>query len=223
MEGDQADKVVPFGDGFHTASPGGLLMAHAILTGLGAPAIVSDASIDATAKTATGEKCNIENLTVEAETVSFDRTDEALPLPVQPDWVSILPYVNDLKDLNLYALTVLGLKDGDYDIAIDGVKVMKASAKELAAGINLGNATTGPIFEQSNKVHAAIDAKNKLVFDRFFNVVKFNVPGWVEESLPGIKAKELTKRMEKIDKAQADIYKLAEPKSHMFTVTPLAK
>src|SRR5262249_18384232 len=39
METDdpKADKVKPFGDGLHTASPGGLLMAHAILVGLHAP------------------------------------------------------------------------------------------------------------------------------------------------------------------------------------------
>ena len=37
MERDRADKVNPFGDGVHTTSAGGLLMAHTILTGLGAP------------------------------------------------------------------------------------------------------------------------------------------------------------------------------------------
>jgi lysophospholipase L1-like esterase len=46
MEADKADKVVPFGDGFHTSPPGALLMAHTILTGLGALAQVSDAMIE---------------------------------------------------------------------------------------------------------------------------------------------------------------------------------
>src|SRR5262245_46525946 len=41
----RAEKVKPFGDGFHTSPPGGLLMAHAILTGLKAPPKVSDVSI----------------------------------------------------------------------------------------------------------------------------------------------------------------------------------
>src|SRR5262245_13304284 len=43
MEEDdpKAQKAKPYYDGFHTASPGGLLMAHAILTGLKAPAEVS--------------------------------------------------------------------------------------------------------------------------------------------------------------------------------------
>lgn len=133
----------------------------------------------------------------------------------------MLPYKNHLKDLNLYGLTVLGLKDGDYDISIDGIKVMKASAKDLAAGINLGNITSGPIFDQGNTVLAAITKKNGMVYDRFFNVVKFNVPAWIEEG-SAQKTKELVKRMEKIDAAQAEIYKLAELKPHKFTV-PIAK
>ena len=227
MEKDDpmAKKAKPYYDGFHTSSPGGLLMAGVILKELNAPAVVSSAKLEV------GEKkpergvhtnCKIGDVEQLENGVSFTRLDDALPLPIQKDWLPMLPYMNELKDLNHYGLTVLGLKDGDYDIAIDGVKVMKATAKELAAGVNLGNVTTGPIFEQSNKVHEAITAKNKLVFDRFFNVLKYNVPAWIEDGAAQ-KAKEVAKRMDKIDAAQAAIYKLAEPKPHKWTVTPLAK
>ena len=218
MEGDQADKVVPFGDGFHTASPGGLLMAHAILTGLGAPAIVSDASIDATAKTATGEKCKIENLMVGDESVSFDRTDEALPLPVQPDWVSILPYVNDLKDLNHYRLKVKGLKQGIWGIHVGGQLVTKVSADALEQGVNLGTATTGPIHAQGQKVLNAINAKNGIVSGRFFGVRMFNAPEWLIDAPTAAdrKAAELKKRLADIDAKQAEIYKLVQPATWKF-------
>ena len=224
MEKDdpKAAKAKPYYDGFHTSPPGGLLMAHAILTELKAPALVSSATLIADRRKIEPPApigCKITDEETSATGIAFTRLDDALPLPIQKDWLPMLPYMNDLKDLNLYALTVLGLKDGDYDIAIDGVKVMKATAKELAAGVNLGNVATGPIFEQSNKVHAAITAKSKLVFDRFFNVLKYNVPAWIEDGAAQ-KAKEVAKRMEKIDAAQAAIYKLAEPKPHKFAVTP---
>ncbi len=224
---DPEGKVaLPYGDGFHTSPPGGLLMAHAILTQLNAPAVVSTAFVNAGDRTTAVPSpvgCKITDVTAADGAVSFTRLDDAVPMPIQKDWLSMLPYTNDLKDLNHYGLTVAGLKDGDYDIAIDGAKVMKASAKELGAGVNLGNVTTGPIYEQGNKVWQAINAKNTMVKDRFFSVVRFNVPAWVEEAAPGAKAKELAKRMEKIDKAQADIYKLATPVAHKFTVTPLGK
>ena len=227
MEKDDpmAKKAKPYYDGFHTSPPGGLLMAGAILTELKAPALVSSATLIADRRKIEPPApigCKITDEETSATGITFTRLDDALPLPVQKDWLPMLPYMNDLKDLNHYGLTVLGLKDGDYDIAIDGVKVMKASAKELAAGINLGNVTSGPIFDQGNKILAAITAKNTMVFDRFFNVLKYNVPAWIEDGAAQ-KAKEVAKRMAKIDAAQEAIYKLAEPKPHKWTVTPLAK
>ena len=42
----------PFPDGVHTSPAGALLMAHTILVGLKAPAVVSDLEIDAAAKKA---------------------------------------------------------------------------------------------------------------------------------------------------------------------------
>jgi len=221
VDDPKAAKAKPYYDGFHTASPGGLLMAGAILTELNAPAVVSSATLIADGRKIEGAApvgCKITDIVKTDSGIAFTRLDESLPVPVQKEWLPMLPYLNELKDLNFYGLTVLGLKDGDYDIAIDGVKVMKATAKEIAAGVNLGNVTVGPIFEQGNKILAAITAKNKMVFDRFFNVLKYNLPAWIEDGA-AMKTKEVAKRMEKIDAAQAAIYKLAEPVPHKFTVT----
>jgi len=220
LDDPKALKAKPYGDGFHTSPPGGLLMAHAILTQLNAPAVVSNTTIaaDGNKGPQSNMGCKISDLAIDGGTATFTRLDDALPLPVQKDWLAMLPYTNELKDLNHYGLTVTGLKDGDYDISIDGVKVLKASAKDLAAGVNLGNVTTGPIYEQGNKVWQAINAKNAMVKERFFNVVRFNAPDWLADVAKERKPGELVKRMEKIDKAQADIYKLAEPKPHKFEV-----
>jgi lysophospholipase L1-like esterase len=220
MESDKADSVVPFGDGFHTASPGGLLMAHAILTGLGAPAEVSDVKmaigVDGQAQT---RRCKVEKLEASKDAMSFDRTDEAIPIPVQKDWLSLLPYVNNLKDLNYYGLTIKGLAKGSYAISIDGVEVMKASDEELASGVDLGNATAGPLFEQGQKVFQAINAKNQIVHGRFRNVVMFNnPPDWLADVAAERKPKELAKRMEQINEKQAEIYKLAKPVTRKIVV-----
>ena len=215
----EAKIAKPYPDGFHTASSGGLLMAHAILTQLHAPATVSTATVSTKElkDPFSGVGCKITDFVVTDDGVSFTRLDEALPLPIQKDWLAMLPYTNDLKDLNLYGLTVLDLKEGDYDITIDGVKAMKATAKDLAAGVNLGNVQVGPIYEQSNKVWQAINAKNTLVRDRF-GIIRFNAPDWLADVAKERKPVELAKRMEKIEKAQAEIYKLAEPKPHKFEI-----
>jgi lysophospholipase L1-like esterase len=218
MEADKAEKVVPFGDGFHTASPGGLFMAHAILTGLGAPAQVSNATIDAGSKAAQGDGCKIDGLAIASGSVTFDRTDMSIPIPVQKDWVSLLPYVNNLADLNYYGLTLKGLPEGNYTISIDGAEVAKASADELAKGMNLGNATSGPIWEQGNKVLQAINAKNQIVHGRFRGVLMFQAPDWLADVAKERKPQELVKRKELIDAKQAEIYRLVLPVSRKFEI-----
>jgi lysophospholipase L1-like esterase len=218
MEADKADKVVPFGDGFHTASPGGLFMAHAILTGLGAPAKISNVTISAGAKDGQADGCKIDELVFSSGSVSFDRIDNAIPIPVQKDWVSLLPYVNNLSDLNYYGLTVKHLPAGNYSITVDGSEVMKASADDLAKGVNLGNATSGPIWEQGNKVFQAINAKNQIVHGRFRGVVMFNPPDWLADVTKERKPQELAKRKQLIDEKQAEIYQLVQPQKRKFVV-----
>ena len=223
MEADKADKVVPFGDGFHTSSPGGLLMAHAILTGLNAPAKVTSATVDAAAKQGDGVRCKIENITAADGGVSFDRTDEIIPMPVSPDWVSLLPYVNNLKDLNDYGLKVTGLAAGNYEVLMDGKRVMTATAEQLAAGVNLGLATTGPVYDQGKKVSDAINAKNQLVNDRFFNVIRFNAPAWLADVVAERKPAELKKRLAMIEEKQAAIYEMLKPVTHKVDVKMVSK
>jgi lysophospholipase L1-like esterase len=220
MEADKADKVVPFGDGFHTASPGGLFMAHAILTGLGAPAKVSNVKVIVRGNGPIAEpvRCKVENLQKTDSGISFDRTDEAIPIPVQKDWVFLLPYVNDLKDLNDYGLTIMGLQPGTYTISIDEKEVAKATADELAKGINLGNVTTGPIWEQGQKAFDAINAKNRIVHGRFRSVVMFQPPDWLADVANERKALELGKRMTQVNERQAEIYKIVQPKTRKWTV-----
>lgn len=220
MEADKAEKVVPYYDGFHTSSPGGLLMAHAILTGLNAPATVSSAVIDAAGKKSTTERCKVENLVVEAGSVSFDRTDEAIPMPILPDWVTILPYVNNLKDLNNYNLTVSGLAEGKWSITMDGKPVATATASELAAGVNLGLATSGPVYDQGKKVLDAINSKNGIVGDRFFNVILFNAPSWLADAANERRPVELSKRMNQINERQAKIYSMLKPVTHKVELKP---
>ncbi len=201
------------GGGVHTGPAGGLLMAHTILVGLHAPAVVSDLDIDAAAKKVAKEtNCKADKIEGGAEGVSFERTDKALPMPVGKDWRGILPYVEHLKDLNYYGLKVAGLKEGKYELSIDGKEVATYTAAELAKGVNLGNLGSGPIFEQGREVYKAINEKNGLLHHRFREVVMKGAPGGDEAK----KEEELKKQMAEIDAKQAAIYKLDQPKTHQF-------
>lgn len=218
MEADKADNVKPFPDGFHTSANGGLFMAHAILAGLKAPALVSDATIDVPTGKATENACKVTGLAADPTGVEFSRLDDAIPFAIQPDYVSLLPYINNLKDLNWYGLKVTGLASGKYSVAVDGAEVAQYTADELAAGVNLGTATKGPIWEQGKKVRDAINAKNQMVHQRFRGVVMFNAPDWLADVAAERKAAELQKRIEKIAAAQASIYEMVQPVKRQFVI-----
>jgi lysophospholipase L1-like esterase len=219
LEEDKAANVSPFPDAVHTSPAGGLLMAYVILTGLHGPALVSNLEIDVGGGWMT-EACRVDKLEVSATQVSFTRTDEALPLPVDKEWVSLLPYINLLKDLNWYGLKVTGLAAGKYDLAIDEKPVGSFSSDQLAQGVNLGNLTSGPIHDQGQKVFQAINNKNNLVHQRFRGVVMFQAPDWLADVAAERKPAELAKRRKAIDEGQAEIYKLVQPAPHRFQLTP---
>lgn len=206
-----ADKaaVKPFPDAVHTNEAGGLLMAHSILVGLHAPALVSDLTLDAASKEAKTRGCTIKEVAGGPDGVTFERNDAALPLPILKGWRDLLPYVDDLKNLNYYGLKVTGLAGDKYELSIDGKAVGMYTAKDLAAGVNLGNLASGPLFEQGAKVLQAINKKNEVVHKRFREVVMANKP-------EADKADELKKRKDTIDAQQAEVYKLAQPTTHRF-------
>jgi len=220
MEKDDpaANKVRPFGDGFHTSSPGGLLMAHAILTGLKAPALVSDVEISFGNNSAKTKGCKVDRLDLTKSGLSFRRLDDALPMPVQKDWLSVVPYMKEIQDLNWYGLKVTGLQpDRRYHLMIDDQNVAVLDGATLGQGINVGNLQSGPIYNQGQKVLQAIGDKNKVVHGRFRGVVMFNpktLPDWLQEYAAKRHPEELTARTERIQKMQADIYKLAQPVAH---------
>ncbi len=210
-------KVHPFPDGVHTNGAGGLLMAHTILTGLKAPAVVSKVTIDAAAKKAQTTDCTVEELSVTSDAISFQRKDKALPMPIQSDWRAILPYINDLKDLNCYGLKVTGLNGGKYALSIDGTKVGEYTAEELSQGVNLGTLDKGPLFEQGQEVFQMIRAKNQIVHKRFRQVVMaLPPPYWLADVYKERKPKELKKLMEEIQSRQEAIYKKVQPTAHRF-------
>jgi len=130
----------------------------------------------------------------------------------------LLPYVNQLKDLNRYELLVTGLPAGQYSIKIDGVEVATNSSSDLSAGINLGNVTTGPIHEHGQKVFDAINLKNKIVHGRFRGVIMANIPDWLADVASERKPKELAKRSEQIQSKQDEIYQLVKPAKHRFEI-----
>ena len=215
--------MVGGGDAVHPGPIGHTVMAWAVLKGLGASALVSRAEIDgAASKVAATEACRIQNLKISDGTVSFDRLDEALPMPIDPNAEPALKLAPIQSELNCYELRITGLPEKTYQLTIDGEAAGKASAGELAKGWNLAN-TAGPITAQARQVLSLVFQKNNVYFNQWRNVQLYSFPGWAQTpEVQNVRAAEIAKLDKQIAELEAQIDQARQPKSRRFELKPLA-
>lgn len=211
------------GDAVHPGPIGHTVMAWAILKGLGATPEVSTANIDAAGqKVVSAERCHIDHLQAAGKSVSFDRLDEALPMPIDERAESALKLAPILEDLDRYELKVTGLPPGNYTVTIDGQAAGKTSAEELAKGWNMANAQ-GPITDQARELLRLVFTKNNVYFRRWREVQLFNLPTWLRGPEIEAKRNEETARLDhQISEIETEINTVRKPKTHHFEVKPAA-
>jgi lysophospholipase L1-like esterase len=210
------------GDAVHPGPAGHTIMAWAILKGLGAPALVSRAEIDGAAgKVLATDGCRVANLKVDAGTVAFDRSDDALPMPVDAKAEPALKLAPILQDLDRYELQVTGLPTGTYELRIDEEPVGKVSSEELAKGWNLAT-SAGPITKQAQEVLALVFQKNNLFFQRWRTVQLYEFPAWAQShEAESKRAAELARQDSQIAETEAQIDSVRKPKAHHFNLRKL--
>jgi lysophospholipase L1-like esterase len=156
-------------DGVHLNDFGHLVMAWAMLKGLGAEAEVSDGAVDAVAeKVIRAHGCKITDIKKLPDGVAFIRKDGGLPMNL--GILSALQYrfVPVPETLNRYQLTVKGLTSERYTVRAEGRLLGTYAAKQLAEGVNISSATAngwepgGPWDAQSDVVKELVDARDKL-------------------------------------------------------------
>jgi hypothetical protein len=160
-------------DGIHLSDLGQFAMAVAILKGLGAPAEVSSARIDAAAAVvASSDGCQIKDIRGGTNELSFTRTDARLPLNLAPLWMLHGMFIPIGDELNRYMLAVDHLAPGRYEIMAGGRPLGKWPANDLARGVNIASATAdpwqpgGPWDAQGHAVKVFTDMRDELVFAR---------------------------------------------------------
>jgi lysophospholipase L1-like esterase len=204
------------GDAVHPGPIGHTIMAWAILKSLGATPMVSTAKVDHSAKTASGEHCRIQNLKVAADSLSFDRLDEALPMPIDPRAEPALKLAPILTDLDQYELKIAGLPAGNYELFIDSEPATHASAEELAIGINLAGQDNA-ITKQARQVLDLIVKKNNIYFARWRNVQLYDFPNWAQgEESNKLRAAEEAKLDAQIAELEGQIDAARKPRLQHF-------
>ena len=218
------------GDVVHPGPPGQALMAAEILKGMGFPPLVAAAEINvASRKVIQQVNCTIDEIKIAADgTIQFQQKDNALPFFPETDAKGILQWVPIREQMNDYHLKIVGLKPGQYEVRLGGVKVADGSAAELGAGVNLAAAvlSTGPIAEQLKSVWSAINAKNSYFHDKIFGGVlrAGGVPEFMEITQEQVEAKRsavFNERMKKMPELFEAIRKSLVIQAHRVEIVPV--
>ncbi|MBQ6534554.1 MAG: hypothetical protein IJI37_05225, partial [Opitutales bacterium] len=147
------DKTIIGKDRVHPSFAGGLVMLEKWLADLSEPTEVSNIEISANKKTpARAFNCDISNLAVSKEKISFDALEAALPFAVPADARWILKYTDFQDKFNRQILKITDLPKGSYALKIDGENVGKYSSEDLAKGVNLAGNDKTPQYRQAEKL-----------------------------------------------------------------------
>ncbi len=154
-------ELFPSGDDGHPLPSGHLIKAWVLLKGMGAPAEVSSAQINATTGSLVAfSQCAISSLTKTATGVNFTRLDDCLPIAIDDSALVALDLRPQILDeISAYMIQVDNLPAGDYTIKVDGVVSATVTAAQLAAGYNMTKMTAGPIHTQLQTVRQMIRDK----------------------------------------------------------------
>jgi len=154
-------------DRVHPGAVGHMVMAYHFLKAQGFGNEVSAVEIDAAAGRVTASRNgNVDGLKAGADAVSFRHAAQALPFPVVSSTKPALELVPFQQELNMEILRVSGLRDGSYQLRIDGKTVATINAGELSAGVNLASIDQTPQYQQSLQVLALNDQRRTLVTER---------------------------------------------------------
>lgn len=163
-------------DGIHLNDLGHLAMAFVLLRGLGAPAGVSSATIDADdpPRLVEAAGCAVTDLEGSARGVAFTRIEEGLPVNFGLFGALNFRFVPFHEAMNPTMLAVRGLEPGDYEILADDRSLGVFAAGALARGVNLSSATAdpwqpgGPWEAQAGVLQLLTQARNDIEHSRYW-------------------------------------------------------
>lgn len=246
LQATDKKKTIIGNDRVHPKFAGGLVMLTKWLTDLKEPTEVSNVDIDAKKKSLKRAfNCDIKNLDVSENKISFDILEAALPFVVPEDAQYVLKYLPFHEKFNRQILKISGLS-GKYALKIDGEKVGEYSAKELAKGVNLALNKNTPQYKQTENLYKIcsrfrgeaaghrsifmIELFNRKKMDKLATVkekIEFTInhaktlqPGYVQNATKNYaknkpRQAEIAKNLKKINDL---IYRASKPKPHKYEI-----
>ena len=207
-------KTIGEGDAVHPGPAGHTIMAWAILKELNAPALVSLAKLDVSRwfnfrKIVKTKNCTISNISYEDGTLTFDRLDNALPMPIDKRAAAALDRASITDDLNRCPLCIEGLSADNYELMIDSKSITKLEVNDNKLCTNLSTLET-PASKQAAEVLALVFKKNDLYLNR-----------WRKVQLKNGAATKLAELDKQIADLEKQINELRKPIVHRFEIKPV--
>lgn len=138
-------------DRTHPNDIGNWIIAYAILKAQGMDGDLANVTIDASEGTAATTRATVSNLSASSNSVSYKYSPMALPLGTDATYRSGDELVPITNEINREIIKVTGLDDGIYDIKMNGNVVMRASAEDLAKGVNIADKQNNPAMANALK------------------------------------------------------------------------
>lgn len=178
LAGRRKEKVSYFlaGDAVHPNPTGHWLMAQSLLLAWNAPAVVAEATVDASSgKTLAGD---VREVAAEGETGLAMTWRSPLPLPVDPacDPESLMMERVDDR-LNRYRLTVKGLKEPKYVLMASQeeepeVKVGELTRESLENGLDVASLARFPTVATARGVFERLLRRRQMTYDSWRKEVR---------------------------------------------------
>jgi len=166
---------VMINDGVHPGALGHVVMAYGLLKALGCIDKASALTIDAVESKTTCERCKAADLKVTGDSITFTRTDEALPVYFEDDTWSVMKYFPAIDEFDNYSLKVTGLKPGKWDLTVQGKSVGAYASDELANGVNLASAP-GPWRQLGEEVNKLATEQQDIYYTRWRQISLGQIP-----------------------------------------------
>lgn len=183
-------------DAVHPNATGHFLMALHLLRELGAPAVAEDPAVDA-AQLKSADP-NVSELKRISGGVAF-QWKSRVPMPVDAGWERASLELEKVGErLNRYRLSVTGLKSGTYSLSANGKPFAEATAKELAAGVDLTRFSKLPTVAAANDLRREVKARR----GNRYRAWRRSISGRGGTTSPGNLRKRLEKSKQAIDGAR---------------------